>query len=369
MTEYSRAVLLEDYAKGPEVVDISIKPPIGKTLLVEVEAATICGTDVHIAEGTFSHLAKLPLVMGHEGTGRIIAKGENQFSDAQGSPIEIGDLVVWSHNWCGRCYACAIAKQPTLCENTMGYGWGPYEGILNGTFSQYAHVVPESGVLKVPNGITPELASSATCALRTVMHALRRMDPIRFSDSVVILGAGPVGLYAAAASLKSGAYQTILIGAPSSRLEKVKGWGLPEPINIDSTTPEDRVERVMELTAGRGADVVIECAGPPSAFNEGISMLRKGGQLMVIGQAHGEKVPVDTTSLKVRQTTINTSLSAEITDYYDALRFLEAHAEALNLKSIVSSHGYGLGDVSKALHDMKTGIEMKPLILPNKKET
>tara|TARA_B100000676_G_C18087349_1_gene856194 strand:- start:142 stop:1251 length:1110 start_codon:yes stop_codon:yes gene_type:complete len=367
MTEYSRAVLLEDYDKGPEVAEIIIKPPSDKTLLVEVEAATICGTDVHIADGTFSHLAKLPLVMGHEGTGRIIAKGEDDFFDAQGSLIDVGDLVVWSHNWCGRCFSCAVAKQPTLCENTMGYGWGPFEEILNGTFSQFAHVVPESGVLKVPKGITPELASSATCALRTVMHALRRMDSIRFSDSVVVLGAGPVGLYAAAAALKSGAYQTILIGAPSGRLEKVNGWGLSESINIETTTPEERVERVMELTAGRGADVVIECAGPASAFNEGISMLRKGGQFMVIGQAHGEKVPVDTTLLKVRQTTIHTSLSAEITHYHDALRFLESHAEELNLNSIVSSHGYGLDDVSKALQDMKMGIEMKPLILPNKK--
>lgn len=90
--------------------------------------------------------------------------------------------------------------------------------------------------------------------------------------------------------------------------------------------------------------------------------------MMVVGQAHGQMVPVDTTALKVRQTTIHTSLSAEISHYYDALRFLDSYSDALNLKSIVSSDSYDLKDVPQALQDMKTGLEMKPVIKPNEKE-
>ncbi|MDG1846583.1 MAG: zinc-binding dehydrogenase [Acidimicrobiales bacterium] len=368
MKDYSRAVVLESYDQGPEVRELPIAAPTGRTLLVKVEAATVCGTDVHISEGTFSQLARLPLIMGHEGTGKVVELGNRKILDAQGNKISEGDLLVWSHNWCGRCYGCAIAKQPTLCENTMGYGWGPFEGILNGTFSEYAHVVEDSRFLKVPEGIHPALASSATCALRTVMHAFSRMNALRFSDTVVVLGAGPVGLYAAAAALKGGAYQTVLIGAPSTRLEATSNWDLSSRIDIDVTSPDERVEKVMEMTNGKGADVVIECAGPPSAFTEGLSMLRKGGQMMVVGQAHGQKVPVDTTALKVRQTTIHTSLSADISHYYDALKFLQSFGDSLQLEKIVTSSQYALSDVSEALDAMKTGKEMKPVITPKEQE-
>ena len=367
MKDYSRAVVLESYETGPEIQECPIFPPTGRTILVEVEAATVCGTDVHISEGTFDQLARLPLIMGHEGTGKVVELGSKEIYDSQGARISEGDRLVWSHNWCGRCYGCAIAKQPTLCENTMGYGWGPFEGVLNGTFSEYAHIVEDSRVLKVPNGIDPALASSATCALRTVMHAFGRMNPIRFSDTVVVLGAGPVGLYAAAASMKAGAYQTILIGAPASRLEITSTWDLSSRIDIDSTDPEDRIDEVLQLTNGKGADVVIECAGPPAAFTEGLNMLRKGGQMMVVGQAHGEKVPVDTTALKVRQTTIHTSLSADISHYYDALKFLESFAETLQLDRIVASPRYTLANARDALDAMKNGSEMKPVITPKEK--
>lgn len=90
--------------------------------------------------------------------------------------------------------------------------------------------------------------------------------------------------------------------------------------------------------------------------------------MMVVGQAHGQNVPVDTTALKVRQTTIHTSLSAEISHYYDALKFLESYGESLQLEKIVASSQYVLSDISEALNAMKTGKEMKPVIIPKEQE-
>lgn len=362
----SRAVVLESYEAGPMVRELAVGPPAAGGLLVQIEAATVCGTDVHIAHGTFSHLARLPLLMGHEGCGRVVELGAGVTSDATGSPLAPGDLVVWAHNWCGRCYYCAVAKQPTLCENTMGYGWGPYADSLNGTFSEYLHVAPESRVLKVPGAVGAALASSATCALRTIMHALSRLPSVRFSDTVVVLGAGPVGLYAAAAAQAAGAYQTILMGAPASRLAAAEGWGLTDRLDIEATTADERVDRVLDLTMGRGADLVLECAGPPSAFTEALRMVRKGGTTMVIGQAHGQDVPVDTTAVKVRQLTVATSLSAEITHFHDALRFLERHAERLGLEQAVTSTVYGLEEIELALDAMASGSETKPVIDPRR---
>ena len=89
--------------------------------------------------------------------------------------------------------------------------------------------------------------------------------------------------------------------------------------------------------------------------------------MMVVGQAHGEKVPVDTTALKVRQTTIHTSLSADISHYYYALKFLESFAETLQLDRIVASPRYTLANARDALDAMKNGSEMKPVITPKEK--
>ena len=190
----SRAVLLADYARGPAVEALDLGPVVPGGALVRIDAATVCGTDVHIADGVFEHLARLPLVMGHEGTGTVLELGAGLDRDALGQPLQAGDRIVWAHNWCGRCYFCAVAKQPTLCENTMGYGWGPYaEGAINGTFSEHLHVSPDSRVLRVPDGVSSPLASASTCALRTVMHALDRLPRIRFSDTVAVLGAAGGG--------------------------------------------------------------------------------------------------------------------------------------------------------------------------------
>ena len=156
----------------------------------------------------------------------------------------------------------------------------------------------------------------------------------------------------------------ILIGAPAARLAATEGWGLADRIDIDHTEPDERIDAVRCLTGGRGADVVLECAGPPDAFTEGMEMVRAGGSLMVIGQAHGQTVPVPTTAMKVRQLTVRTSLSADISHFHDALCFLDRHGAALDLESVVCSKAYSLDQVPDALAAMRAGAEMKPVIVP-----
>lgn len=366
MSDLALAVVLDDYDLGPRLRELMVAPPEPGEILVETEAATVCGTDVHIASGVFSRLARLPLVMGHEGCGRVIECGAGVSSDAAGAPLRAGDRIVWAHNWCGTCFYCAVARQPTLCDKTMGYGWGPYRRRINGTFSQYLHVSAQSRVLRVPRSVSSRLASSSTCALRTVMHAFNRLGGLRFGHTVAVLGSGPVGLYAAAAAHAAGVHQTVLIGAPADRLAAARRWGLAEIIDIEHVSASERIERVRDLTVGRGADVVLECAGPASAFTESIDMVRKGGTVMVIGQAHSQLVPVDTTGIKVRQLTVNTTLSADISHFHDALRFLERHNIAFDFDRVMTSNTYGLHETGAALDAMRSASEMKPVIDPRR---
>jgi len=361
----SRSVLLTDYSLGPSVVDLEIPKLQPGEILVEVSAATVCGTDVHIAGGNFPQLATLPLVMGHEGTGTVVATNGRTI-DVNGRDLKIGSSIVWAHPWCGHCFSCAIAEEPTICENTAGYGWGPSpEGRLNGTFSEFFIVSPESKVLRVSDRLDPALVSSATCALRTVMHAMTRLDRIRFSDHVVVLGSGPVGLYAAAVAIASGAASVHMIGGPAERLTITESWGLTTCFDIFSSTHDERRNEILDRTGGRGADLVIECAGPSVAFNEGLDVLRRGGTYLVLGQAHRETVPVNTTGLKVRQQNVVTSLSAEIVHFHEAMAFLERYADRFDLVQMVNTHTFSLDDVPAALQIMKSGEAMKPVVLPH----
>ncbi|MDA2987877.1 MAG: alcohol dehydrogenase catalytic domain-containing protein [Actinomycetota bacterium] len=360
----SRTVVLTDYAAGPSVVDLRVPDLQPGEILVEVSAATVCGTDVHIAAGNFPQLATLPLVMGHEGTGRVVATNGRSV-DVNGRDLTLGSSIVWAHPWCGHCFSCAIAEEPTICENTAGYGWGPSpEGRLNGTFSEFFIVSPESKVLRVSDRLDPALVSSATCALRTVMHAMTRIPRIRFSDQVVVLGSGPVGLYAAAVAVASGAAGVHMIGGPKERLTITDEWGLATCFDIFSSTHDERRAEILDRTVGRGADVVIECAGPAVAFNEGLDVLRRGGSYLVLGQAHRETVSVNTTGLKVRQQNVVTSLSAEIVHFHEAMSFLERYADRFQLAQMVESHHFNLDHVSDALAVMRSGEAMKPVIYP-----
>lgn len=365
MIDHARAVVLQSYDSPPEVVEVPLNDPRPDEVLVAIRTATVCGTDVHIAHGRFPGSSSLPLIMGHEGCGEVLAAGRERQVDAIGRPLRAGDLVVWDHPWCGRCAACAVHGQPTLCSNTTGYGWGPTgPGELNGTFSTHLTVAPTSNLLHVPDGIDPAVASSATCALRTVMHAFERLGPIRFSDHVVVLGAGAVGLYAAASALAAGAYDVVLVGAPASRLAAADGWGLGDRLDLESTTADERIGAVRERTAGTGADVVIECAGPASAFTEGLEMLRPGGRFLVLGQADARRPEVDTTAMKVRQISIQTSLSATIAHYHQALRFLERHGDRFRFERLVAGRRHGLGEVDGALRAVRNGEALKPVIDP-----
>jgi threonine dehydrogenase-like Zn-dependent dehydrogenase len=363
VTDYARAVELHAYGEDPKVAEIPIRVPRPGEVLVAMRQATVCGTDAHIAQGRFPGSSSIPLVMGHEGCGEIIAAGDERRFDALGQPVRPGDVVVWDHPWCGRCTACAVDRQPTLCSATTGYGWGPSgDGELNGTFATHLLVAPTSNVLRVPDGIDLAVASSATCALRTVMHAFERLGPIRFSDHVVVLGAGAVGLYAAAAALAAGAFDVVLVGAPADRLAVADGWGLGARLDLATSAPEERVDAIHERTQGRGADVVIECAGPAAAFTEGMAMLRSGGRFLVLGQADTRNPEVDTTAMKVRQITVQTALSATIAHFHQALRFLQRQGDRFRFERLVAGARFPLDEVPAALEAVRAGAELKPVI-------
>ncbi len=363
----SRAAVLRAPREPVEIREIEILPPEPGAIVAEVVAATVCGTDVHMLHGDLQ--PEWPVGLGHEMVGRVAALGEGVARDAADAPLQAGDRIVWAYPWCGKCYYCTIARQPSLCPNAKMNGWRSAEKYpyLCGGFADYCYILPECRPVKVPDGVGSEVASSATCALRTVVHGFERLDQhggIGVQPTIAVLGTGPVGLYALAMAMASGAGQTISIGAPQLRVELAREWGATETINLDEVTDgRERIEMVKRWTEGRGADIVIEAAGPPSAFEEGLQMVRRGGRFLVIGTTGGRDVSFSPRRINKDMVEMIGVVSASVAHFYKALRFLESNAERFDFSRMITNR-YALEDVNEALENMAALKEIKPAVLP-----
>jgi threonine dehydrogenase-like Zn-dependent dehydrogenase len=143
------------------------------------------------------------------------------------------------------------------------------------------YLKPGVKILTLPEGVTPARFIAGGCALPTALHAIDRAQ-IQIGDVVAVQGCGPVGLSIAILALLSGAGQVIAIDKYESRLAVARSFGVDDVIAIDEQAPRQHIERVLELTRDRGADVTIEATGVPVAFKEGIEMTRDGGRYVVV---------------------------------------------------------------------------------------
>ena len=363
----SRAAVLVDYNQPLEVRELAVPRLEPGAILVKVEAATICGTDVHISHGKLTQISQVPLVPGHEIVGRIVQLGEGREQDAADRPLRLNDRIVWAYPWCGRCYYCTIARQPTLCPNARMYGWGPCDTppYLTGGFSEYVYVRPACHVVRAPEALDARVVASATCALRTIVHGFERLGGLGVQDSVLILGCGPVGLYALAMALVSGAAKTIVVGAPNKRLALAEQWGAHHTINIEEVqNAEERKKMILDVTEGRGPDVVIECAGPSAAFKDGLEVVRRGGRILVIGQTDPTPISIVPRLINLRSIEIIGVLSASVPHFYKAMQFLQNNQQRFSFLDLISNT-YRLEEANTALKSMEQLQEIKPAILPS----
>jgi threonine dehydrogenase-like Zn-dependent dehydrogenase len=356
-----KAAVLPDYGKPLEIREVAVPAIEDGAILVKVEMAGICGSDLHIWHGTMGIKAPTPYIMGHETIGRIAALGRGREHDAAGEPLREGDRIVWGHAYCYDCYYCEIARDPALCEHRVGYGMAPPEKLMGG-FAEYEYIVPHTKVVKIPDEVGEEEAIGVACAFRSVVAAFEKLGGVGLSDSVVIQGAGPVGLYSALLAKESGAGQVIVVGAPAGRLALAKRWGADRVIDIDEA-PEHaaRKEMIRALTGGRGPELVVECSGFPPAFAEGVDLVQKGGRYLVVGQTAPAEIPFTPYALVQKNIRIIGSGGAAIQHFHRALQFIKSRRDKYPLGDIVSKT-YALEGINEALADMQAGREIKPAI-------
>jgi threonine dehydrogenase-like Zn-dependent dehydrogenase len=363
----ARAAVLVATNQPLEIHDVQVPDKLEHgSILVKTTSATICGSDVHDWLGDRGDLTRLrfPRILGHEMVGRIVQFGEGEPRDSVGAPLEEGDRIIWTHSYCGRCYNCTIEQEITICLNQKTYSrsWLPTEyPYLTGGWAEYCYVMPGSGRVKVPDEVPDELASAAACAFRTVTQGFDRLGELDDRHSIVIQGSGPLGLFSTAIAAKSGPHEVIVIGSPTHRLDIARKWGATHTINIDEVRdPAQRREMILAWTEGMGPDCVVEVSGAPTAFSEGVDMVRRGGRYVLIGQS-SEPATIIPSQIVRKHVNIIGNASGSVRHYYRALQFIKNNSRRFSWHDMISNH-YPLEQINEAMEGMRAWKEVKPAI-------
>lgn len=178
---------------------------------------------------------------------------------------------------------------------------------------------------------------------------------------MVIQGAGPLGLLATANARVRGAKKIIVIGSPAPRLEMAKLFGADVCILVQGVSPAERLETVLAHTDGRGADIVMEFTGVSAAFSEGLSLVRKGGRYLVVGQLGEASATMQPSMIVKKSLNVIGSFSGDARSYSLALQFIEKHQRDFRFDRMISGR-YTLDQVNVALERMKNFEEVKPVI-------
>lgn len=280
----AKAVLMEGPRQPLQLADLPEPDLEPGSMMMEPLFSEVCGTDVHLHHGRLAGVP-YPIIPGHVSVGRIIAM-RGQVRDIDGQPFCEGDLVTFLdvHETCGHCWHCLVGKNTTRCPHRKVYGitYGAKDGLLGG-WSSRLYLKPGVKVLRMPERLEPATFIGGGCGAPTAFHAVQRAA-IHMNDTVLVQGCGPVGLSCIAFARISGAGQIIALGAPEDRLQLAMEMGADITLSIETTSAEQRLDKVRGWTGGRGADVVIEASGNPAAIPEGMNLVRDAGRYVVVGQ-------------------------------------------------------------------------------------
>lgn len=280
-------------------------PEIGDNeVLIKVKCCGICGTDPHIYKGRFP--APTPLVLGHEFSGEVAKAGTAVTN------VKVGDKATADINIsCGNCYFCRMG-QKLFCNDIVQLGVH-----INGAFAEYIKA-PAGNVYKLPDEMTWEEGAYVE-PLACAINGQERAN-IKLGSTVAIIGAGPMGLSHAILSKLNGASKVIITELNQARLQKARDIGVDHVIDASK---QDPVKSVLELTEGRGADVVFEVVGAIPTYRQAFEMVRKGGVLVAYGAAPADaKIDVKPFEIYSKELTIAGSYAGTYEKWLKAINMI-----------------------------------------------
>lgn len=321
--------------------------PRPNEVLIEIKAAGICGTDVHIKHDLFPYYP--PVILGHEFAGVIVEAG------AEVTGFHVGDRVLGEPHTraCGKCELCRSGNIQ-ICAQKRSPGWG-----IDGAFAKYL-AMPEHLLHRIPENLSYEEAAVAEPAANAVQDVLER-PRVEPNDFVVVNGPGPIGLLSAMAARAGGAGRVVLVATSADsavRIPVARQLGFEDIILADQTDP---VEAVLALTHGRGADLVVEASGSARAVAASVGMVRRLGRISQIGIVGKPEIsfPWDAAGWKV--CTIFFNLSTGYTCWDRAIGLMASGR--INVKPLVT-HTYPLSQWEEAFEKVESQQAIKALLIP-----
>ena len=311
-----------------EVPDPAVIDP--EDAVVKVDAFTICGTDLHILRGDVPEVQS-GRVLGHEAVGTVTSVGPGVRS------VQPGDRVLMSCiSACGRCRFCREGRYGQ-CQGGGGWVLGH---LIDGVQAEAVRIpFADGSVHKLPAGVTDEAALMLADILPTSYEVRALNGRVGPGDTVVIVGAGPIGLAAIQSVGLYSPLHTIVVDPVESRRAAAAAFGADHVVS-----PDDDVAGLgAELTGGLGADVTLEAVGLPATFDMAVDLVRPGGHVANIG-VHGKPTTLHLEDLWIKDVTITTGL-VDTNSTPMLLSMLEAGR--LDAGRIVT-HRFGFDEVSQA---------------------
>jgi threonine dehydrogenase-like Zn-dependent dehydrogenase len=345
-------------------------------VVLRMLASGICGTDKHTFRGETEQYAgtdhasstPFPIIQGHENVGVVAEVGPGGATAFDGTPLQPGDRVVPAPNWhCGACAFCARGFPYYMCERGENYGnslTSSRSPHLFGGWAEFLYLLPGTAVFRVPDELPTAVA--VLTELFSVTHGLDlaarmpRPGGFRSGDSVCVLGVGPLGLVHVAKAALVGAGRVIAVERDRFRLELAAELGASDCVAADSAGT------VRELTAGLGADVVVDATGHPDTFATALELVRDGGTVLEVGAFVdlGDRA-FNPSVLCARNLTLVGVGGEDARSYEGSLRLLARHHEHVPFARAVT-HVYPLERAPEAMETaLRAERAMKVVIAPD----
>lgn len=319
----------------------------GKTVLIRVKAAGICGSDIKILHDDHPYFP--PVVLGHEFSGEIAGVGKDVKNWAVGERV-----VSEAHGYvCESCRFC-LSGERHVCPSKRSLGWG-----IDGGFAEYV-AVPAWLLHRIPDNLSYEEAALAEPA-SVAVHGILERAKVEPEDFVVILGCGPIGLLGLQMARAEGASRVAVTGTERSeklRLKMAMELGADYIVNIRQIDP---VKLVMEETEGIGADLVVDLTGSPSAITQGLEMVRTHGRFLAIGITKDREVSIRWKDLIFRAPEVIFHFSSRCSSWERALSLMAGNK--VKIRPLITK-ALDLGDWREGMGLIESGNAIKVLLKP-----
>lgn len=357
-----KAAVCREFGKPLVIEEIKLSPPGKQDVHVDLKACSICHSDVSFADGIWG--GQLPAVYGHEGAGVIKAVGEEVNDYAVGDHV----IVTLVRN-CGDCHYCSDDFE-VLCEGEFHLSDnGPIHNDAGETLQQAMNcgafaeevVVHQSQLQKAPKDMPFDVASLLACGVITGYGAVTHASDLREGQHAIVIGCGGVGLNSVQGASLKGAASVIAMDLEADKRELAKSFGATHAIDPRDS---DAVDQVMEITNGRGADVVFVTVGAKSAIDSAQSYITKNATIVIVGMpssdTRGDYDPG--TMAAWGQRIIGTKMGNTVISV-DIPELLELYAKGeYKLDELISGR-FKLEDVNQAMDEVRSGKAIKNVIV------